>query len=227
MPCPINAKNSWKFIKVALTKYYIMDDVALLKRIIFANMHNFRCYPDYYAYRNRESAYKFARVYLYHIDRNYSLFKLLHPRTNDKVFEIGPGACYLLWFLRRYGCNVSAIDRDDCQRFKDVSFYQVFRRLLSLERCVKKAKIEPFKKMPCEGCYDKIIAARVVFANDWTTRTCNFFLQDALSHLKPKGQLLLTLNSPMTARLFYNVPVSKCVSKKFIRDNYIIIWQCL
>jgi hypothetical protein len=106
-----------------------------------------------------------------------------------EMFEIGPGAGYLLYLLREcYGWEIYGCDVPDRPLYRDAL------AALNVDT-VSDWTVKPGESIvPMVGPYDLIIGTQVSWLNNHDAETFAAFVADCRSHLTPGGALVLFLN---------------------------------
>ncbi|MHB8564861.1 MAG: class I SAM-dependent methyltransferase [Acidiferrobacteraceae bacterium] len=122
----------------------------------------------------------------------------LHRNRGLRVLDLGCGPGYFLAVCRHFGHEALGIDIPD-ELFSDVE-RRVYREMFLAHHCRKlPLLIRPYVPLEVDGTFDLISAFLVCFnnhkrANEWSRAEWEFFLGDALSHLRPGGRLYFGLN---------------------------------
>lgn len=137
----------------------------------------------------------------------------LHASRGRRILDLGCGPGYFLAACRHLGHEALGIDIPE-NLFSDTERL-VYGRMFLAHRCHKQSLlISPFKPLAVEGTFDLISAFLVCFNNhkrqdEWSRAEWEFFLDDALSRLRPGGRLYLGLNGNATrygAMTWYDPP---------------------
>lgn len=134
--------------------------------------------------------YKFLEHADHHLDRILTTFQHMNPPQGGRVFEIGPGCCYLLHMCRQRGCEVRAVD----VKLEYFVVYRTMRRLLELEPFISEFRVESFHPIPFIQLYDRIVATAIMFDREWGVAEHLYFVEDCLRNMKPDGILVLSFN---------------------------------
>ena len=137
-----------------------------------------------------EWAYKFVIESDKHIDRCRWYFDRINPSPNDKVFEIGPGCCYFLWFCREQGCSIAGTDWGI---WNASSIYAKVRAAMGMNTVVEK-KVEAYKPIDFLCSFDLIVCLLGTFQYQWPLGAHFYFLEDCRQHLTTHGKLILNFN---------------------------------
>ncbi len=109
-----------------------------------------------------------------------------------RVLDIGCGAGYFLYICKWLGHDVLGLDLDESPMFTDIT------KLLGVPRVIW--RIERHVALPDLGEKFDLITAHMICFNDhktervWGPAEWNFFLADALHHLRPTGRIHLEFN---------------------------------
>ena len=124
----------------------------------------------------------------------------LMGRPPRDVLDLGCGAGYFLVVCRALGARTLGVDLDGDQ---------VLNRMIELFGLQRVAKrIHPFVRLPdFRKRFDLITGFMICFnfpTNEtyWGEREWDFFLNDLLRHLKPKGRVFLSLNKQPDGELY-------------------------
>lgn len=118
------------------------------------------------------------------IAKSANLCRLLHPHTGSQVVELGPGACYLAYMLRRYGCTVMGYDLPDRPLYRDTA------EALGVE-------VEDWTITP--DCFprpyaDLIVATQISWLDNWTVAQGQHLISELLTGLSEYGRIVLFPN---------------------------------
>jgi SAM-dependent methyltransferase len=108
------------------------------------------------------------------------------------ILDIGSGAGYFLFVLKRLGHKVFGLDLDEPK------FYSEMFELLGLERAIW--RIEAFQPLPSIArTFDLVTAFAICFNGHgsdkvWGPKEWEFFLDDLNRYLNPRGRVVLALN---------------------------------
>lgn len=120
-----------------------------------------------------------------------------------RVLDLGCGAGYFLYTLRKHGHEILGIDLDDDIMYNDIV------DILKIPRVIH--RIERFKPLPELGeAFDLITAFSVCFdchgtEDVWGVSEWTYFIDDCLSHLRPNGRIFFCFN-PATTHDFDFIP---------------------
>jgi len=120
-----------------------------------------------------------------------------------RVLDMGCGAGYFLYTLRKYGHDILGLDIDN------YIFYNEIVELLKIPRITH--QIEKFKPLPDLGePFDLITAFSICFdchgtEHVWGVSEWEYFIDDCLGHLRPDGRLFFCFN-PASTHVFDFVP---------------------
>ena len=109
-----------------------------------------------------------------------------------RVLDIGCGTGYFLYICQYLGHDVLGLDLDEEPGFTEMI------ELLGVKR--KIWRIEAFQPLPDLGPKFDVIAAHMICFNGhksdklWQAPEWEFFLDDLMRHLEPRGQVCLELN---------------------------------
>ena len=119
------------------------------------------------------------------IDKSADLLRLLSPPANGTVVEIGPGACFLAYMLREYGCNVTGYDVPDRPLYRETA--------AALNVDVRDWTMRP-GVVPEIVRADLIVATQISWLNDWTPADGQRLVAELLRGLTPSGRIVLFPN---------------------------------
>ena len=155
----------------------------------------------------------------------------LHAGRGRRILDLGCGPGYFLAACRHFGHEALGIDIPE-NLFSDTERL-VYGRMFLAHRCHKQSLlIRPFEPLAVEGTFDLISAFLVCFNNhkrhdEWSRAEWEFFLDDALSRLRPGGQLYLGLNAntahygPLT---WYDLPTKALFEERgHVKGNTVIV----
>jgi SAM-dependent methyltransferase len=122
------------------------------------------------------------------VKKSWLLAYSLSPPVGARVFEFGPGAGYLLHFLREAGCDVSGCD------VPDRPLYRRIHELLGINTVVDETiqARRPIESL--QGQYDYLIGTQISWMDAWSFADVQAFLQDCYSHLTMTGRIVLFPN---------------------------------
>jgi SAM-dependent methyltransferase len=137
----------------------------------------------------------------------------LHEEKGLTVLDIGCGPGWFLAAANHLGHDCTGMDLPlEMIRAEDQLAYTAIPEILHCADRITRASIEKFTSIPVAGPYDLITCTLVCFDDHWSETPWGageweYFLEDALSKLKPAGRLYLELNDkPDIHRelIFYN-----------------------
>lgn len=115
--------------------------------------------------------------------------------SRKRVLDIGCGAGYFLYICKWLGHDVLGLDLDKSVMFTDLT------KLLGVPRVIW--RLERSAPLPELGAKFDVITAHMICFNDhktnhvWGPPEWDFFLNDALRHLRPKGRIHLGFNEEL------------------------------
>ncbi len=118
-----------------------------------------------------------------------------------RILDLGSGAGYFLYICKWLGHDVLGLDLDESPMFADLT------RLLEVPRVIW--RIERNVPLPDLGPPFDLITAYMICFNDhktdhvWGPAEWEFFLNDAMSHLRPRGCLASRVQSGVRRHLVY------------------------
>ncbi len=145
----------------------------------------------------------------------------LHAGPSRRILDLGCGPGYFLAVCRHFGHEALGIDIPE-NFFSDIERL-VYDQMFYAHRCKKQSLlIRPYEALAVDGTFDLISAFLVCFNNhkrsdEWSRAEWEFFLDDALSHLRPGGRLYLGLNNNAArygAMTWYDAPTKTLFSER-------------
>jgi SAM-dependent methyltransferase len=139
-----------------------------------------------------------------------------------QILDLGCGAGYFLYIAQLLGHSGVGLDMDRLPMFREVT------RLLGVHRVVQ--RIQPFRPLPNFGKkFDLITAFMICFNNHkmpglWGVPEWEFFLNDLVKYLKPRGRIWLELNQEYDGT-FYTPELRQFFQKRgaYIDEQKIIL----
>ena len=133
-----------------------------------------------------------------------------------RILDLGCGAGYFLYIAQLLGHRGIGLDMDRVAMFRDIT------RLLGVRRVVQ--RIDALRPLPDFGQkFDLITAFMICFNNHkmpdlWKVPEWDFFLDDLVKHLKPRGRVWLELNQEYDGT-FYTPELKEFFQKRGARIN--------
>lgn len=157
----------------------------------------------------------------------------LHTGHSRRVLDLGCGPGYFLAACRHFGHQALGTDIPE-DLFSDTERF-VYKQMFLAHRCRKQSLlIRPYELLAIDGTFDVISAFLVCFNNhkrqdEWSRAEWEFFLDDALSHLRPGGKLYMELNLN-TARYgtlrWYDLPTKALFGQHGrVKENTVLVEQ--
>jgi len=131
-----------------------------------------------------------------------------------RILDLGCGAGYFLYIAQLLGHSGLGLDMDRLSMFREVT------RLLGVRRVVQ--QIEAFRPLPDFGQKFHLITAFMICFNNhkmpdlWKVAEWEFFLDDLVKHLTPRGRVWLELNQEYDGS-FYTPELKEFFQKRGAR----------
>lgn len=131
-----------------------------------------------------------------------------------RILDLGCGAGYFLYIAQLLGHSGLGLDMDHLSMFREVT------RLLGVRRVVQ--QIEAFRPLPDFGQKFHLITAFMICFNNhkmpdlWKVAEWEFFLDDLVKHLTPRGRVWLELNQEYDGS-FYTPELKEFFQKRGAR----------
>lgn len=123
------------------------------------------------------------------ISKSLNLAKVLNMQAGQSVFEIGPGAGYLLhildedYLVRCYGCDI-----------EDRPLYKDMHKVLGIEN-VRDERVYPSAEIwTMNGKYDIIVATQISAMDEWKQDDVDYFIRQCNGALNQYGRIVLFPN---------------------------------
>ena len=123
------------------------------------------------------------------IAKSLNLAMVLNVQPGSRVFEIGPGAGYLLYILQEaYGAVVYGCDVADRPLYKDM------HKALGISG-IADEKVMAYQIVPFfHKNYNLIVATQIACMDDWDQGAVDFFINNCMAFLSVTGRIVLFPN---------------------------------